>query len=193
MNCIQPIAPAEEVLRLVPKAVSISLIPARIAGALRAEPVGVGGALVDRDQDRRHAASRAARAGERGDREESAGRRWRAAVSASGRLRLPASDRSSAGFAVVGPALTPPLGGGVLRRRRRRRCQRVAAARLRRCSLGVGGVREASAPAVGARRASAGARPRGRRRRGTASAAVAAAIATTAMILPSRSISRARP
>src|SRR6478672_1946070 len=32
MNCIQPSAPAEETLRLVPKAVSIRLIPARTAG-----------------------------------------------------------------------------------------------------------------------------------------------------------------
>jgi len=31
MNCIQPIAPAEETLRFVPNAVSISLIAARIS------------------------------------------------------------------------------------------------------------------------------------------------------------------
>ena len=40
MNCIQPIAPAEETLRLVPKAVSISLIAGEHRGALRAEAVG---------------------------------------------------------------------------------------------------------------------------------------------------------
>ena len=38
MNCIQPTAPAEETLRLVPKAVSISLIPASTAGPCGPSP-----------------------------------------------------------------------------------------------------------------------------------------------------------
>ena len=67
MNCIQPIAPAEETLRLVPKAVSISLIAGEHRGALGAEAVGGGGPLVDRDQDRRHAgARRSSSSGSRG-------------------------------------------------------------------------------------------------------------------------------
>ena len=69
MNCIHPIAPAEEMLRLVPKAVSIALIAGQHARALGAEAVGVGGALVDRDQDRRDAGRGAARARDRGNRE----------------------------------------------------------------------------------------------------------------------------
>src|SRR5664279_5273905 len=38
MNCIQPSAPAEETLRLVPKAVSTSLMPARTAGPCGPSP-----------------------------------------------------------------------------------------------------------------------------------------------------------
>ena len=97
MNCIQPTAPAEETLRLVPKAVSISLIAASTLGALRAEAVGVGGPLVDRDQDRRHARRRRSWSwGARGSRRAAAEAGRRAPPSPLRRARL-GSSASGAG------------------------------------------------------------------------------------------------
>ena len=94
---------------LVPKAVSISLIAASTAGALRAEAVGGGGPLVDRDQDRRHAEVAQLELGSEGIAKAAEvgagaaiGRRWLS-------LSKPASSPAST---LPSPAETPPLGGG---------------------------------------------------------------------------------
>ena len=109
MNCIQPTAPAEEGPRLVPKAVSIALIPARIAGPWGPSPYWSEAALVDRDQDRRHAVDRAARGGQRGDREDAGG--GRGGRSARGGS-VSASASGASASTPPSPASTPPLGGG---------------------------------------------------------------------------------
>ena len=157
MNCIQPIAPAEETLRLVPKAVSTSLIPASTAGALRAEAVGGGGPLVDRDQDRRARRPRRSwSSGSRGSRRSAAAaRRARRAPpsgsgvggSAFGFARLLLAGRGAAGLLRLG--LRGAFGGAAARASVSPCLQRGAGRRRRRLArrprLGVGGRRRSSA------------------------------------------------
>src|SRR3954447_21644901 len=108
MNCIQPSAPAEEGPRLVPKAVSTALIPARIAGPCGPSPywaearweigISTGGTpLIAQLED---------------------GSEGIAKVPGVGALVAPTSVSVSTPPAVAElpfplPALTPPLGGGV--------------------------------------------------------------------------------
>src|SRR5690349_12993537 len=110
MNCIQPTAPAEEGPRLVPKAVSTALIPARIAGPCGPSPylaealwksgIRTGGTPLIAQLE----------AGSEGIAKVPAGGAAVAPTGVSASL-LSGCEPPVPDFSL--PALTPPVGGGV--------------------------------------------------------------------------------
>src|SRR5262245_52236259 len=111
MNCIQPTAPAEETLRLVPKAVSISLIPASTAGPCGPRSyaaaarwymgIRIGGTPLAEQLE----------AGSEGIAKAAEGLGMARAPAELSGAGAAASSSSAASGPVPSPALTPPLAG----------------------------------------------------------------------------------
>ena len=154
MNCIQPIGAGRGDVEVGAEGGLDLVDPGQHRRPLRAEAVGGRGALVDRDQDRRHAGGGAARGRERGDRRSAAG------GIGAGRRRLRILRRGVR-FAACAFAPSPAPGRGAAAGLRAWRGSRSpAAASVVPCcdrggrGVGAGGERRAAPASPGGSRSS---------------------------------------